>query len=231
MKAGIHLTLDKKIIMKMIRLLLLLWIPAFAGMTVSAQAAEPGSITFLPSSELVKHEKTITKVEQYLSGLTTITSEFTQVAPDGSLVTGKFFLERPGRMRWQYNPPTPILMVGNGSDLVYYDYELQQITHIPMDSTLIGFLAQKKIRFDDDVGVISFSEDANIIRIGVAQRKKPEEGQLMLELSDKPLLIRNMVVTDASGKVTTVSLNNARFGTPIDKALFDFRDPRQPRKR
>jgi len=215
--------------MKTIHLLLLLWIPAFAGMTGVGVAAEPGSITFLPSSELVKHEKTITRVEEYLSGLSTIISEFTQVAPDGSLAAGKFFLERPGRMRWQYNPPTPILMVANGSDLVYYDYELQQISHIPMDSTLIGFLAQKKIRFADDVGVISFSENAGTIRIGVAQRKKPEEGQLVLELSDKPLLIRNMVVTDAGGQITTVSLNNARFGTPIDKTLFDFRDPRKPR--
>lgn len=216
--------------MKLFRLLLIIWIPAFAGMTVAAYA-DQNDVTFLPSSELVKHEATITRVEQYLSGLTTIMSDFTQVAPDGALATGKFFLERPGRMRWQYNPPTPILMVSNGSDLVYYDYELEQITHIPLDSTLVGFLAQKKIRFDGDVGVISYEEDAGSIRIGVAQRKKSNEGQLVLELSDSPLLLRNMIVTDSSGRTTTVSLNNARFGTPIDKSLFDFRDPRKPRRK
>ena len=188
-------------------------------------------VVFLADSEVAKHKKTITRVQDYLSGLTTIASEFIQVAPDGKLSSGKFFLERPGRMRWQYNPPTPILMVANGSDMVYYDYELEQISHIPMDSTLIGFLAQEKIRFDNNVGIISFKEGAGTIRIGVAQRSKPTDGQLVLELSDKPLLIRNMVVTDANGQVTTVSLNNANFGAKIDKNLFDFRDPRQRRIR
>jgi outer membrane lipoprotein-sorting protein len=122
-------------------------------------------------------------------------------------------------------------MVANGSQLVYYDYELEQLSYIPLDSTLIGFLAQDKIRFDNSVGIFSFSENAGTVRIGVAQRAHPDDGRLVLEFSDKPLLIRNMVVTDASGQVTTVSLNNARYGEKIDKSLFDFRDPREPRRR
>ena len=190
---------------------------------------EKPALVFLADSEVAKHKKTIARIQDYLSNLTTITSEFTQVAPDGSLTSGKFFLERPGRMRWQYNPPTPILMVANGSEMIYYDYELEQISHIPLDSTLIGFLAQEKIRFDNSVGIISFEEKTGTIRIGVSQRARPTDGQLILEFSDNPLLIRNMVVTDSSGLVTTVSLNNANFGVKIDKKLFDFRDPRKPR--
>lgn len=212
----------KKIIMVM--LLLLAPTLSFAGNT------KP--VTFLSEKETAKYKKTITRVQDYLSNIKTITSEFIQAAPDGKLTSGKFFLERPGRMRWQYNPPTPILMVANGSEMIYYDYELEQLSHIPLDSTLIGFLAQDKIRFDNSsVGIISFKESNGTIRIGVAQREKPTEGQLVLEFSDKPILIRNMVVTDASGQVTTVSLNNATFGAKIDKNLFEFRDPRQPRRR
>jgi outer membrane lipoprotein-sorting protein len=209
---------------KKICLILLLFIapiPSFAD--------SENPITFLSGAELARHQKTIERVQDYLSGLTTIISDFTQVAPDGSLTSGKFFLERPGRMRWQYDPPTPILMVANGSQLVYYDYELEQLSYIPLDSTLIGFLAQDKIRFDNSVGIFSFSENAGTVRIGVAQRSHPDDGRLVLEFSDRPLLIRNMVVTDASGQVTTVSLNNARYGEKIDKNLFDFRDPREPR--
>jgi outer membrane lipoprotein-sorting protein len=187
------------------------------------------AVTFLADSEVTKHQKTIARIQDYLSGLTSITSEFTQVAPDGNLTSGRFFLERPGKMRWQYNPPTPILMVANGSEMIYYDYELEQISHIPLDSTLIGFLAQAKIRFDNSVGIISFEEKTGSIRIGVSQKERPSDGQLVLEFSDKPMLIRNMVVTDASGQVTTVSLNNANFGAKIDAKLFDFRDPRKPR--
>lgn len=185
------------------------------------------AVKFLSDDEVASHTETIKKVENYLSGLTTITSEFTQVAPDGNIAGGKFYLQRPQKMRWEYKPPVPILMVANGSELVYYDSELQQVSYIPLTSNLIGFLAQEKISFSGDVSITSFSEEAGFIRIGVAQREKPTEGNLLLEFSDNPLLIRSMLVTDASGQVTNVALNNAKFGENIDKKLFDFRDPRK----
>lgn len=201
------------------------WIPAFAGVTLAADKAP----AFLSDKQLSPYFHTIDRVEAYLSSLTTVVSEFMQIAPDGSLTNGKFFLQRPGKMRWQYNPPTPVLMVSNGSELVYYDYELEQVTHLPLDSTLIGFLAQEKIRFDDKVGIQEFEEKDGVIRITVAQRDKPGDGQLTLEFSDNPLLIRNMIVRDASNQLTTVSLNNARFGVKLDPKLFVFIDPRGKR--
>ena len=202
----------------------LTWIPAFAGMTAMAS-----DTVFLSPTQLAPHQKTIDRIQGYLSNLTTIIADFTQAAPDGTLTNGKFYLERPGKMRWQYNPPTPILMVSNGSELVYYDIELEQVSHIPLDSTLIGFMAQDKISFDKKVGIIDFSMDAGVIRVTLAQRDKPDDGQLQLEFSDKPLLIRNMVITDATHQVTNVSLNNARFGLEMDPELFIFRDPRRSR--
>jgi len=214
-----------------------IWIPAFAGMTVllllaiPAIAAEskdaPPPVKFLSEAKIAKNQKTIERVENYLSGLTTIVSDFTQAAPDGTLTSGKFYMQRPGKMRWQYNPPTPILMVSNGSELVYYDYELEQVNNIPLDSTLIGFLAQDKISFDGMVGITELTVEQGAIRINLVQRETPDNGQLMLEFSDHPLQLRNMVVTDSTRQVTSVSLNNARFGLKLDQKLFVFHDPRK----
>jgi outer membrane lipoprotein-sorting protein len=205
-----------------------IWIASLMlAMTTIFPAHAEESITFFSDAQLAKNKTTIERVEKYLSGLTTVVSDFNQVAPDGSLANGKFFMQRPGKMRWQYNPPTPVLMVSDGDNLVYYDYELEQVNNIPLDSTLIGFLAQDPIRFDNKVGIFSLETIPGVIRIGVAPRDKPSEGQLVLELSDKPLQLRNFIVTDASGQVTTVALNNAKFGMPLDKKLFDFRDPRK----
>ena len=197
-------------------------LPAHAVDTVP-----PG--TFVSDEVIAKNQKTITRLQDYLSGLTTIVADFTQVAPDGSLTSGKFYLKRPGKMRWQYNPPTPVLIVSDGKTMIFYDYELEQINHVPLDSTLIGFLAEPQIRFDTTVGIKALEEKDGVIRITVAQREKYNEGQLMLEFSDKPLVIRNMVITDAANQTTTVALNNARFGDKIDKQMFIFRDPRKPR--
>lgn len=189
-----------------------------------------GDTVFLSAEELAPHQTTIARVEKYLSGLTTVAADFTQVAPDGAIATGKFYLKRPGRMRWQYDPPVPVLMVADGHSLVYYDSDLQQVSYYPLGSTLAGFLAQEKISLAaGKIGILAIEEKDGALRIALAQRDKPDEGRLVLEFSDKPLLIRNMVITDATKQTTTVSLNHARFGTALDKALFVFNDPRPKR--
>jgi outer membrane lipoprotein-sorting protein len=210
-------------------LLILLALLALAAPSQPAMAVNPPAMktTFLPAEKLATHRKTIERLETYLSNIHTIISDFTQVAPDGSLASGKFFMERPGKMRWQYKPPTPILMVSNGSEFVYYDYQLEQVSYMPLDSTLIGFLARPKISFDKTVGITEFTKSANAIRVTLAQRDKPSEGQLMLEFSDNPLMLRNLVIRDATNQITSVSLSNAKFDSPIEKNLFEFRDPRK----
>lgn len=215
--------------MRNIRLCLTSAIIILCAFTSLSFAAET-QVAFLPAAELVKHQTTVDRVTAYLGGLSTIVADFMQIAPDGSLSSGKFYLKRPGKMRWQYNPPTPILMVANGTEFVYYDYDLEQVSYIPLDSALIGFLAQETVRFDDKVGITTIEEKEGAIRIGLAQRDKPDEGSLLLEFSDKPLLIRNMVVTDAANQTTTVSLANAKFGLALDKQLFVFMDPRKGRR-
>lgn len=215
------------------------WIPVFAGMTafiasslISPAPAQEPPLIFMTQEELAPYAKTIRRIENYLSGISTIVADFTQAAPDGSISTGKFFLQRPGKMRWQYHPPTPVLMVADGKEFIYYDYELDQISRISLDSTLIGFLAQERIRFDNgQVGIRDFSEQANVIRITVAQREKAKEGELTLEFSTSPMVIRNMVVRDAAGQITSVALNNARFGVKMDPKLFLFKEPRNRLKR
>jgi outer membrane lipoprotein-sorting protein len=122
-------------------------------------------------------------------------------------------------------------MVSNGSTLVYYDYELEQVSHVSLDSTLIGFLAQEKISFGKNVGVTDFSKAAGVIRVSLAQREKPSEGQIMLEFSESPLTLRNIVIRDATNQITSVSLNDAKFGVDLDSELFIFRDPREAKKK
>lgn len=166
------------------------------------------------------------RIEAYLSGLDSIVADFIQASPEGDIVSGAFYFRRPDKMRWQYDPPTPILMVTRGRFLTFYDYELDQVNDIPLDDTLIGFLARKDIRFDDSVKVIAMEEEAGAIRVRLVKSDRPDEGMLTLEFSDDPLLIRNIIVRDAAGQETTVALNNARFGIELADELFVFRDPR-----
>lgn len=178
-----------------------------------------------------EREQALGEVEAYLNNLITIVADFSQVAPDGSLTGGKFFLKRPGKMRWQYDPPTPILMTTTGQFLTYYDYQLEQVSKIPIESTLAGFIAKEHITFRDKaVAVDRVEKEPGILRVALHQADKPKDGSLLLEFSDAPIALRNMVVTDAQGQTTQIGLNNARFDQPLDDEMFVFKDPRKKRR-
>ena len=168
---------------------------------------------------------TLTRVEAYLTGIHTITAQFTQSAPNGDLSNGMFYLQRPGKLRMEYAPPMPVLMVAASGDIVYYDKELDQVTHISLESTLVGFLAQEDVKFDKSVIITDMERAPDAVRVSLVQTKRPHDGTLTLEFSDHPMAIRNMIVTDSSGQTTTVSLNNARFNLPLDHSIFVFKDP------
>ncbi len=194
-------------------------------MAVAARAESP------PEIPLPAHPD-IARVEAYLAGITTLTADFTQTAADGSVSKGKFFLKRPGKMRWQYAAPTPILLVSDGKSITYYDAELDQVSYIGVDETLAGFLAQKEIKLESPTTRLTqFESNAGTIRATMTQKAKPEEGSLTLVFSDNPVLIREMQIVDATGQTSRVVLTNPTFGTPLENELFQFIDPRGNKRR
>jgi chaperone LolA len=188
----------------------------------------PQQVSDAPVAQADTQEaKDIAAVEAYLSGINSIVANFTQASADGSTGTGKFFLKRPGKMRWQYNPPTPILLVSDGKVVTYYDAGLDQVTYIGVDDTLAGFLAKKDITLNgDSTTVTKYAHENGIISIRIVQTNKPQDGSLTLEFSDKPLELKNMIAVDATGNATTVKLADAQFGPVLDDKLFVFEDPR-----
>lgn len=181
------------------------------------------------SAEDIKSE-TVSQVERYLNNLTTVTAKFTQIAPDGNIAEGVFYLQRPGKMRWEYDPPVPIVMVSNGDTLIYYDSELQQTNNIPIKETLAGFLVQKHIVLRDSFIVDSAEQDAGMLRISLHQKASPDEGKLMLEFADVPFRLNSMMVTDATNQETRIAFSGAVFGQPIDQKKFDLSGITNPRR-
>ena len=219
--------------------------PAKAKVETEAEAetktesAEPITVDVVSDAEFTDlleqpdttRQRELKRIEAYLNSLSTVVSDFTQVAPDGSLASGKFYLKRPGQMRWQYEPPTPVLIIADKWHFTYYDYELEQVTQLPVESSLASILARKKINLSDPELVIEeLVTSPGAARIKIHQKDKKEEGSLLLEMADQPLKIRNIVVTDAQGQTTTISLNKARFGMPLEKSLFIWKDPRKKRR-
>jgi chaperone LolA len=191
------------------------------SMALGAHAESPAMIAAPVNPE-------VARVEKYLSEITTVSADFHQTAADGTKATGHFFLKRPGKMRWQYAPPTPLLIVSDGKAITYYDAELDQVSYIGVDDTLAGFLAQKDIRLESPTTKLTQFEVTTdgSIRATLMQRKKPEEGTMTLEFSDKPLALRAIEIKDATNQTSRVELENVKFGGALEDKLFTFDDPR-----
>lgn len=174
-----------------------------------------------------ERDEAIAKVEIYLSGISSMTAKFTQGSSDGSTGSGTFYLKRPGKMRWQYDPPSPVLVVSNGKSITYYDAGLDQVTYIGMDDTLASFLTRKEIKLDNESTKLTKFEKADgLMRATVVQRKKPGDGSLTVELTDKPIKISKIITVDATGNETEVTLKDQAFGGVLDERLFIYDDKR-----
>jgi outer membrane lipoprotein-sorting protein len=194
-----------------------------------AALSPTGAAAALPVAlELGKAERAdIARVEAYLNGVKTVRARFMQISSTGELAQGDFYLLRPGKMRIQYAPPVPILIVADGTWLIYYDRELEQVSYIPLNSTPAGILVADKISLlADDVTVTGFEHKAGMVRITLVRTDSPEEGSLTLVFSDQPLALRKWTVVDAQGVVTNVSLIDAHFDVPLDPKLFRFKNPK-----
>ena len=169
----------------------------------------------------------LNRIESYLNGIDTLQARFLQVSSTGEYAEGDVYLDRPGRMRIEYDPPVPILIVAMGRSLVYYDKELEQVSWVRTSSTPAGFLLRESISLNDqeEVTVTGFERDASALRVTLVRTEDPFEGQLTLVFADKPLVLKKWIVTDAQGVATSVSLQGTRFGLELDSELFQFRDP------
>ena len=169
----------------------------------------------------------LARVEAYLNALRTLKARFTQVAPDGSISEGLAWLQRPGRMRFQYDPPSPLLLVAGHGLVVYYDRELDQTTNIPIGETPLGILLRDDLSLSGgDVKVVRVERLPGQLQVTVLRSATPADGTLTLVFSDPPLVLRQWTVVDAQRQVTRVALNNVEVGGSFDQDMFSFINPK-----
>ena len=168
----------------------------------------------------------IARVETYLNGIRTLHARFRQVAPNGGTSGGQVWLERPGRMRFEYDPPSPFLLVGGHGLLVFHDSRLQQTSNIPLGSTPLGLLLQDNLRLSGDVTVAGVSRAPGQLQLRLLRTKSPADGTLTLVFADAPLALRQWSVVDAQRQETQVTLYNVELGGTFSQSLFTFIDPR-----
>jgi len=192
--------------------------------TAGAHAAEANSA----NNDLSASDRAdLTRVDNYLSGLTNLQGNFLQVGPDGSLAQGKFYLRRPGRMRFEYNPPEKLLVVADGTWVAVKD-GFSAAQRYPLGSTPLGILLDDHVDLAKEVKVLAVEHQPGALRITLADKHDNAPGNITLVFDEPDLQLRQWIVTDAQGLQTTVALRNIQSGIHADNALFVLKSDQRP---
>ena len=165
----------------------------------------------------------VARIEEYLNGIRTLRARFAQTAPDGNVTQGNAFMQRPGKMRFQYDPPSPFLLIANYGTLFFHDAQLGQTTNIPLGRTPLGILLADRAVLSGDVSVTKFVRLPGFIEVSLVRTASPGEGTLTLVFNENPFSLRQWVVLDQQGKQTRVTFTNMEVGVGLDSKLFDYR--------
>jgi outer membrane lipoprotein-sorting protein len=166
------------------------------------------------------------RVEAYLNGLRSLRARFLQIAQNGAAAEGEAFILRPGRMRFDYDPPEPMLLIASGGQFLLYDRQMKSPSTIPVASTPLSVLLQENVRLSGEVTVTRVERGGGFLRITLHRTTSPAEGRLTLVFQEDPVELRQWVVVDAQARETRVTLSAIQTGMRLDTRLFDFNDPR-----
>ncbi len=179
--------------------------------------SQPGTTTAFDA----KQRALIDRVNVYLMSVQTLVGDFVQIAPDGRRSDGKIYLQKPGRVRFEYNPPSPIELVSDGNSLVVRDRKLETQDLYPLSQTPLRFLLADRIDLLKETNVVSVSSDDTFVSLQIEEKQTlGGSHKVLLMFSVKDMTLKQWTITDPQGFDTTVALANLDASKKLDPAMF-----------
>ena len=161
------------------------------------------------------------RVSAYLSSLQTLVGDFVQVGPDGTKSKGEFYIQKPGKVRFEYDDPNPIAIIADGSSVAVRDRKLATQDIYPLSQTPLRYLLSDRIDLLKDTNVVSVTADDLYVSITIEEKHALiGTSRLMLMMGAKDNQLKQWTVTDPQGYDTTVALYNLDLGKKLDPSMF-----------
>lgn len=158
----------------------------------------------------------------YFNGFRTAEADFTQINPDGTLATGRLMIHRPGRVRFEYDPPDRNLVLAAGGSVNVFDARSNVEPSVyPLNRTPLNLILSERVDLTRARMVVRHFAEGPTTSVVAQDPDFPEYGQIRLVFSAAPVELRQWVVTDDTGRDTTVILGQLRTGGSLSSALFD----------
>ena len=200
-------------------------------MALAALIAAPLALPTVPAAQAqTAPTGELARVQNHLTAMQSLTADFSQSDRNGQVLTGRLTLKAPGRIRFQYQPSVPLLIVADGRSLTMIDYEVRQVQRWPVRNSPLAVLidpAANLMRY----ARLQPTADANVLSVEVRDPRRPEYGMITMiftrdAASPGGLKLHSWVALDAQNNRTTVRLSNQRYNVPVADSAFRWRDPR-----
>lgn len=177
-------------------------------------------------------QATLARAQTYLQGLGSAQGTFVETGAGGQRREGRFWLQRPGRMRFEYTTPEGLVVVADGSNVMRYDPRLEVFRQVPLGQTPLSTFLARNVRLDQGVRIERVTRmQSGAFAITARDARRPNEGSVILSFSGEPMRLREWTITDAQGARTRTQLTTLEPASGLSAGLFQLRDPtRRPRR-
>ncbi|MCA0302740.1 MAG: outer membrane lipoprotein carrier protein LolA [Proteobacteria bacterium] len=174
----------------------------------------------------------VPQIEQYFNGIRTLKARFVQSNPNGAILQGTLYVRRPGRMRFEYDAPSQLKIVADGSQVTMWDPSTRDFGQWPIGWTAASFLVKDPLTLSGDLQVEKIDKVSGLLEVTLSQARKPQEGKVIVRLNESPLQLNGWTIVDNRGNRVTVTLADLQTGIQLADSLFknDSPDPASIRR-
>ena len=177
-----------------------------------------GAVAALPAAA---EKLSLAEISTYLNSFSSASGQFTQINDDGTISTGNIFLRRPGKVRFEYNPPEDMLVVADGSRVGVVDGKSNTGPEAyPLGRTPLKIILARNVDFTGEKMVTGHASDGTSTTVRAQDPENPEYGSIELVFTGSPVELRQWVINDSAGARTTVVLGNLQTGVRIEDEQF-----------
>ena len=173
----------------------------------------------------------LARIDAVMNNTASFSGRFAQYGSDGSFSQGRVYLKRPGKIRFEYDPPAQLLMVSDGVTLTQVDKALDTKDRVPLKSTPLAFFLAEKIKLEDDVEVIALQKTMDSISVTAKDGSGQMDGAITMIFDPQTLALREWIVHDGFGQQTRVLLSELKYNERLNPRLFVLRDDKRRGRR
>lgn len=174
----------------------------------------------------------LARVDMALNNTGSFQGRFTQYGSDGSVATGNIYIKRPGKLRFEYDAPNPLLIVSDGVTLLQHDRELETKDRVPLAATPLNFFLKENVQLQRDTEVVGLIKTPQEVRVSARDGSGEVDGTMTMVFDANSLALNQWIIADSFGGETRVVLSDLKYNQKVSPRLFVLRDEsRRDRRR